>query len=64
MTQDTLIIAVIFGLMILIAGVYWAWIYAASKKPQLPGHCRCGYDLRGTESGVCPECGRDAKKKL
>jgi hypothetical protein len=24
-----------------------------------PCHCRrCGYDLRGNESGVCPECGR------
>jgi hypothetical protein len=24
-----------------------------------PGHCRgCGYDLRGNESGVCPECGQ------
>ena len=24
----------------------------------LPGHCRrCGYDLRGNVSGVCPECG-------
>lgn len=24
-----------------------------------PGICRnCGYDLRGTPSGVCPECGR------
>jgi hypothetical protein len=23
-----------------------------------PGHCRrCGYDLTGNESGVCPECG-------
>lgn len=23
-----------------------------------PGHCRnCGYDLRGNESGRCPECG-------
>ena len=26
-------------------------------KPSKPGHCRCGYDLRGNESGVCPECG-------
>jgi hypothetical protein len=26
-----------------------------------PGHCRgCGYDLRGNESGVCPECGQAA----
>ena len=24
-----------------------------------PGHCpRCGYDLTGNVSGVCPECGR------
>lgn len=24
----------------------------------LPGHCRkCGYDLTGNVSGVCPECG-------
>ena len=22
-----------------------------------PGHCRCGYDLRGNVSGRCPECG-------
>lgn len=22
-----------------------------------PGHCRCGYDLTGNTSGVCPECG-------
>jgi hypothetical protein len=26
-------------------------------KPVRPGNCRCGYDLRGNESGVCPECG-------
>ncbi len=26
-------------------------------KPVKPGHCRCGYDLRGNTSGVCPECG-------
>lgn len=22
------------------------------------GHCRCGYDLKGLDRGVCPECGR------
>ncbi len=27
-----------------------------------PGICRkCGYDLRGTPSGICPECGRSSK---
>ena len=25
-----------------------------------PGHCPCGYDLRGNVSGVCPECGKKA----
>ncbi len=28
-------------------------------KPVKPGHCRCGYDLTGNTSGVCPECGAD-----
>ncbi len=27
-------------------------------KPIKPGHCRCGYDLRGNVSGKCPECGK------
>ncbi len=27
------------------------------RKPPKPGHCRCGYDLRGNENGRCPECG-------
>ena len=32
--------------------VWWFW-----PKPLKPGHCRCGYDLTGNTSGVCPECG-------
>ena len=27
------------------------------RHRSLPGHCRCGYDLTGNESGRCPECG-------
>ena len=27
------------------------------RKPVKPGHCRCGYNLTGNQSGVCPECG-------
>ena len=30
-------------------------------KPPRPGHCRCGYDLTGNTSGVCPECGVEVK---
>ena len=28
------------------------------KEPNLPPECpRCGYDLTGNISGICPECG-------
>ena len=31
------------------------------RPPRIrPGHCPCGYDLRGNVSGVCPECGKKA----
>jgi hypothetical protein len=32
-------------------------------KPIKPGHCRCGYDLTGNTSGVCPECGQRFEAK-
>lgn len=29
-----------------------------------PGHCqKCGYDLTGNESGVCPECGSECGRR-
>ena len=32
--------------------------FLADGHRVLPGHCRkCGYDLTGNVSGVCPECG-------
>ncbi|MCP4591532.1 MAG: hypothetical protein GY842_12380 [bacterium] len=34
-----------------------AWLWCRDRKPP-PGYCqRCGYDLTGNTSGVCPECG-------
>jgi hypothetical protein len=40
---------------ILIFGLLTRW-YAPVRIP--PGHCRkCGYNLTGNVSGVCPECG-------
>lgn len=32
------------------------------KRGPLPGRCRCGYDLTGNVSGVCPECGTGCKR--
>jgi hypothetical protein len=29
-----------------------------ARRRRRPGECECGYDLRGTPSAVCPECGR------
>jgi hypothetical protein len=34
---------------------FLVWRYG--RKPVKPGHCRCGYDLMGNESGTCPGCG-------
>lgn len=31
------------------------WFVRAS--PFRSGVCQCGYDLRGNQSGICPECG-------
>ena len=35
-------------------------VWRFGPKPVEPGHCRCGYDLKGNVSGVCPECGARA----
>jgi len=33
-------------------------MFVRRRLRRLPGHCqRCGYDLRASPSGVCPECG-------
>jgi hypothetical protein len=32
-------------------------VWRFGRKPIKPGHCRCGYDLTGNESGRCSECG-------
>ncbi len=32
-------------------------VWRFGRKPVKPGHCRCGYNLTGNTSGVCPECG-------
>lgn len=45
-------------ILLLISAIPTVYLfYGDSRHP--PGHCRkCGYDLTGNVSGVCPECGR------
>jgi hypothetical protein len=48
---------VAYWLVAAAAGSPLAWAALARRSPP-PGHCRrCGYDLTGNASGVCPECG-------
>jgi hypothetical protein len=47
--------AMIGGIWPAFATVRWL------RRRRRPGRCRsCGYDLRGSPSGVCPECGMDS----
>jgi hypothetical protein len=42
-------------LIVLAAATAFLWY---RDRPMPPGHCtRCGYDLTGNVSGICPECG-------
>jgi hypothetical protein len=44
----------------LLALIHCAARYRTPLYP--PGHCqRCGYDLTGNESGICPECGTETR---
>ena len=42
---------------LVIVGIPTIQVWRRARRPT-PGHCWCGYDLRGNESGKCPECGR------
>ncbi len=44
-------------MLLVIVAVPTTFIWRLDRH-RLPGHCSCGYDLTGNESGVCPECGR------
>ena len=35
----------------------WSWRKITRRWLAQPGHCRCGYNLTGNTSGICPECG-------
>jgi hypothetical protein len=43
----------------LAAAVFAPFLWWLDRRRILPGHCaRCGYDLTGNVSGMCPECGK------
>ena len=45
-------------------GVPTLLLWLPSRRRRTPGHCqKCGYDLTGNVSGVCPECGRRVGQK-
>ena len=47
-----------YWLCFLLTAIPTAWLWHRDRRRVRPGCClRCGYDLTGNLSGVCPECG-------
>ncbi|MCL4196578.1 MAG: hypothetical protein KJZ69_03720 [Phycisphaerales bacterium] len=50
--------------LVLLAGLPTASVWYRDRR-RAPGLCiKCGYDLRGNTSGVCPECGGEAPRAV
>ena len=55
---------ILFGLLVYqcgliqIRGQMLIYLERAAKRERLPMCLKCGYDLTGNASGVCPECGK------
>ena len=48
--------------LLLLAPTVWLWW--RDRRRVSPDHCqKCGYDLTGNVSGVCPECGSTIKRE-
>ncbi len=46
-------------LPLLLIAIPTAFLWWREHRRPKPGHCPCGYDLRGNVSGTCPECGHE-----
>lgn len=64
-TLDTRWASVPYWVIALLTGIMPAkWLFVSIRGRKLPGHCgRCGYNLTGNISGVCPECGKVIESK-
>ncbi len=49
--------------LIVLVGSPTLWLWRCDRRRQ-PGLCiKCGYDLRGADHEVCPECGGDVSDR-
>jgi len=52
-----------YGWHAVMAGTLLHWAIHERIRVCRIGRCRCGYDLRGLLSEVCPECGRPVESE-
>jgi hypothetical protein len=56
-------VRVMFWLPLLLVATATAFLWYRDRRPP-PGFCRrCGYNLTGNVSGICPECGTPVKRE-
>ncbi len=54
---DAFVIRLPFWFPLLVAAVPTTVLWHRDRRRSKSGHCPCGYNLTGNESGICPECG-------
>jgi len=55
---DDWIVVLPLWIPFLVAALPTGWLWWRDRRRIAPGHCeKCGYNLTGNISGICPECG-------
>ena len=56
-TDNGMVFIIPFWIIFAPVAISTVLLFWRDRRRVQPGHCKCGYDLTGNVSRVCPECG-------